>query len=454
MSPTTRSPDRISIRMYQVGFGDSFLLSFGYPQALGDGRDERHLLIDFGSARWPRNRSERYVQIAADIADRTGGHLDVLVVTHRHKDHLAGFGAVRAAATLRDLAPDLVVRPWTENPVLPSDAPGPVSVDARSRQFAANLAQAEGFAAAVVQGIDPRTRGYRGTLRALAAVQVPNKAAIATLDAFAGSASKGARYVFAGQASGIEQVIPGVRAKVLGPPTPRQWPAITGQRRDDVEYWIAWNGFLESMGLKPRAKGGRGVARPRHPVVEPGPMRWLVDRMHEQDTHSLLRLVRTLDDAMNNTSVILLLTVGERRLLFPGDAQIESWSYSLRGRPAAALKADLATVDLYKVGHHGSRNASPRSLVRMWQDRERHVTSLMSTLSGVHGKQEETAVPRGTLVGALKDLGTLVRTDKLPDTALYGDVTVAAHGPAELTLSPQAQHAARVGDAERAGADD
>ena len=42
---------------------------------------------------------------------------------------------------------------------------------------------------------------------------------------------------------------------------------------------------------------------------------------------------RTADhDAMKNTSVILLLTLGERRLLFPGDAQIESWFYSLRGR--------------------------------------------------------------------------------------------------------------------------
>jgi hypothetical protein len=32
---------------------------------------------------------------------------------------------------------------------------------------------------------------------------------------------------------------------------------------------------------------------------------------------------------MNNTSVILFFEVGSKKLLFPGDAQIENWSYAL-----------------------------------------------------------------------------------------------------------------------------
>ena len=119
MSPASQSkPDRIGIRMYQVGFGDSFLVSVGYPGPLGDGREERHVLIDFGSTRWPKGHRARYRDIADDIAERTGGRLDVLVVTHRHKDHLAGFGDQAAANTLTGLAPDLVVGPWTEDPRL------------------------------------------------------------------------------------------------------------------------------------------------------------------------------------------------------------------------------------------------------------------------------------------------------------------------------------------------
>ena len=62
------SPYRITVRMYQVGFGDCFLLSFAYSTALPDGRRERHLLIDFGSTRWPKNYPPRYRELASDIA--------------------------------------------------------------------------------------------------------------------------------------------------------------------------------------------------------------------------------------------------------------------------------------------------------------------------------------------------------------------------------------------------
>lgn len=58
------------------------------------------------------------------------------------------------------------------------------------------------------------------------------------------------------------------------------------------------------------------------------------------------------------------------------------------------------------VGHHGSRNATPRSLFeKYWgseRDPARPMVGLMSTRAGVHGKSEATAVPRATLVAALE----------------------------------------------------
>ena len=47
------------------------------------------------------------------------------------------------------------------------------------------------------------------------------------------------RYLCAGQPSGIEDVIPGVTAHVLGPPTVEQWRPIASQAADSPEYWIA-----------------------------------------------------------------------------------------------------------------------------------------------------------------------------------------------------------------------
>jgi hypothetical protein len=146
-------------------------------------------------------------------------------------------------------------------------------------------------------------------------------------------------------------------------------------------------------------------------------VRWLIERLSSQKSHSVARLVRDLDDALNNTSLVLLLEIGELKMLFAGDAQIENWQYTLErldGQPR--LKAKLAAIDLYKVGHHGSRNATPRTLHALWKDRpddSPKMIALMSTREGVHGKSVATAVPRETLVTALRQVATLHSTDDL-----------------------------------------
>ena len=113
----------------------------------------------------------------------------------------------------------------------------------------------------------------------------------------------------------------------------------------------------------------------------------------------MARLVRKLDDALNNTSLILLLEVGGLSMLFPGDAQIENWQFTLDRLDDRARAEEEAApdIDLYKVGHHGSRNATPRSLHALWVDRPNTLppmTALMSTRPDVHGESEATAVPR------------------------------------------------------------
>jgi hypothetical protein len=119
----------------------------------------------------------------------------------------------------------------------------------------------------------------------------------------------------------------------------------------------------------------------------------------------LFSIVTALDDALNNTSLILLFQVGGKSLLFPGDAQWESWQYALSKDNYCKL---LKGVDLYKVGHHGSLNATPRSLWNLFEqkspdeEKRSRLVSVMSTMSGVHGHSEKTAVPRQSLVDALR----------------------------------------------------
>jgi hypothetical protein len=144
--------------------------------------------------------------------------------------------------------------------------------------------------------------------------------------------------------------------------------------------------------------------------------RWFRDRLAAMTGEQLLEIVRVLDDQMNNTSLILLFEVGGKKLLFPGDAQIENWSYALQDAPdSASTRKVLEGVDLYKVGHHGSRNATPKKL--LWEAFAKRGTgktrmrTLLSTLPGKHGAAaRKTEVPRKTLLDALESETTLSNT--------------------------------------------
>ena len=87
------------------------------------------MLIDYGSTRSAREgrAKGRMREVAKLIAEHTHGELDVVVLTHRHKDHLFGFADDTGDKTMRALKPKLVLRPWTEDPDLPAKADGPAS---------------------------------------------------------------------------------------------------------------------------------------------------------------------------------------------------------------------------------------------------------------------------------------------------------------------------------------
>ena len=55
-----------------------------------------------------------------------------------------------------------------------------------------------------------------------------------------------------------------------------------------------------------------------------------------------------------------MLEVGDFRLLFPGDAQHGAWMHAQEDPDARAM---INNVDFYKVGHHGSHNATPKDFV-------------------------------------------------------------------------------------------
>ena len=129
----------------------------------------------------------------------------------------------------------------------------------------------------------------------------------------------------------------------------------------------------------------------------------------------MLQLVRDLDSVMNNTSVILLFEIGKTKLLFPGDAQIENWSFALNNPDWTKLLAD---VNVYKVGHHGSLNATPKSLWKLFNNKgseHKHgrLETLCSTKAGKHGSvRSGTEVPRSLLVKELEKDSDFATTER------------------------------------------
>jgi hypothetical protein len=423
------APTHLRIRALNTGFGECLHLTFTYAA----GRP-RNVLIDFGSTKASRFGPARgMTAIAEKIRDECqaangNGKLDMLVATHRHADHISGF-AGESGAIIRALDPALVVQPWTEDPTLDPNAAAPARAAGggghglRARAHVARLSEMQSLAQAVLDEV-PRLRATKGVsntlveqLSFLGDTNISNREAVENL------MTMGKRRIYArfGTRLPISSVLPGVKIDVIGPPTLAQAPAIIDPAEVDADEF--WHVAARRASAVRAARGGVERIFPNAPVARSYPQeaRWVIPQIDKMRAEEMLAIVRSLDDALNNTSLILLFKIAGKVLVFPGDAQLENWRYALRENDRSdAIRADLARASFYKVGHHGSLNATPKSL--LWQNFARRsatagpdrLATLVSTLSGKHGSvARRTEVPRRALIDELTRMSDLSNTQTL-----------------------------------------
>lgn len=418
----SKKPTKVEVRSYQVGFGDCFLLSFIYTET-----DKRHVLIDFGTTGLPKGKtpSTYMPKVAKQIEEDCGEELTAIIATHRHADHISGFGTDgrtgKSGEVIRRLKPKLIIQPWTEDPRAARNAKRATTDSKRTTKgFVASLSAMHAVAEAVLN-LTERPPAWMGVqlakdLRFLGMDNLANRSAIENLIAMGKARGAKAIWVRHGSNSGLGRLLPGVKVHVLGPPSLQQSEKIRAQRSRDADQF--WHLLAGPPSLRAQAPLATGLRDRKRSKSIPPEARWFRDRLQRLRGAQVLEIVRSLDDQMNNTSLILLFEVGRKKLLFPGDAQIENWSYALEEAPDhKRTRTLLANVDFYKVGHHGSLNATPKKL--LWEGfkkrgASKHLKTMLSTLPGKHGKvRNDTEVPRRPLLRALEAESDLHNTHKL-----------------------------------------
>jgi beta-lactamase superfamily II metal-dependent hydrolase len=383
------SEDKVVVRMYNVGFGDCFLV-----RIFAQGKESK-ILFDCGSIKAGPASIEDVVQrVIQDVTDSDGkARIDVVVATHRHKDHVSGF----ASAAWKGVAVKEVWMPWTEDP---KDGEA-----RRIRNSQSKLASALSIVAQRKQTLplDDLERLKVAGLSDLAIDALSNEAAMQTLhEGFAGKARRRFLPTSDVKESTLEpEVLSGVTVHVLGP----------SRDKDVIRDMDPPSGqsYLQLM----------DASDPSFGVPDPFREDWWLDydppvaaSLGAEDRLKIaavgsgwdFNVAVALDKAVNGTSLMLLLRVGDAYLLFPGDAQWGTWQAALDNPEWKLL---LSRTTFYKIGHHGSRNATPGDFV------EDIVGKDFWAMASTHHVDQWPSIPKPELLEALRARTVKVaRSDK------------------------------------------
>lgn len=397
------SNEQVHVRMYRQGLGDCFLVRL--PKSTGDGLF--NILIDCGLIGVAQNPKTTMQTVVADIAETCANHIDLVVVTHEHWDHVSGFSTQQAQDAFDKIEIDEVWYAWTEDP---SNKLGKKLRAERAAKV--NALQAAAIALRSTETAMGMERADRveSILQFFGAESTANLNALAAKgkDATSGKVRSAFDYLKARRGVKVRYCYPsnpptalhgveGVRTYVLGPPEDeglikRSAPTQKGKEVYEFASDFAMDDnlaaafvrlgdpsdsvggmdcpFESSMSIFPNKKSPK-LAKLMADTWDHDDSGW---RKIELDwTASAETLALNLDSHTNNTCLVVAFElVGSGRvLLFAADAQVGNWLSWQDTKWRVKDGNDTHTVtgpDLlqrtafYKVGHHGSHNATLRAL--------------------------------------------------------------------------------------------
>ena len=371
----------ITLRAYNVLFGDALLVSWDEDDGV------HHAWVDFGNFLTDANAV--FEKVYNDVLTRTGGKLDLLVITHRHLDHLEGFYSQRT----RFKADFTIQRLWHAH-VTPS-LDHVFEIAERSLRSM--------LPASIPEGDTDIGRLFRNNFGAQS-----EKIRKQMADILKDIGVPAARTFRIHREINLKPALP--------PGLKRLKIEVFGPEKNSNRYLQPLEHALRVRGIAISSVNGRIKTTREDPfdgaravTFRKSALAGLADvaRLRRQLQTGGLAVLAAADTTRNNTSIVMRLTHGSAQLLLVGDAELKSWE--IMRKNGAPLKADVI-----KVGHHGSINASPD-----WSFTTVMPTKLAANAAVISTDDEqftgENEVPKDSVLkgwrARLKKPSRLLRTD-------------------------------------------
>lgn len=445
------SDHRARVRMYRHGLGDCLLVRL--PRQ--DGTDYR-ILIDCGIILGTPDATKKVQDAVDDIVKETRGEIDLLVATHAHWDHVSGFLQARASFE-KDLKIHKVWMAWTEDP---ADARAQSLLSQRNKTRAVVRAASNALRLAAGGG-GTETADQIDSLLGFFGDDPGSDAG--ALGAAGRNTTEGAMEFLRGLGE-LSYVQPGdapyrpegtqARIMVLGPPRDEKLirKSLPSKTNGDT-YEMSDEAMMGQLGLSGEPgpiTDDEGAGRPftslySIPLSDARALPFFREhywggavtgqdwrRIDDVWMGSAVDLALKLDSDTNNTSLVLAIELdgesiagareGRDVLLFAADAQIGNWmSWATvawdapEGEAARVTGLDLVRRTIvYKVGHHGSHNATLKSYLKSM---ERLLVALNPVNEEMAHKKGWAHIPLPSLQDALSRQARdgLVRADRPAD---------------------------------------
>ena len=399
----------VKIRMYRQGLGDCFLLTFPRDP------EPYHLLIDCGAINSKHYDTKLMKAVVGDIQQATGGKLDAIAGTHEHWDHISGF--LQAKELFDQMKVKKVWVAWTEDEN--SEAAKQIKSEFKKQKKAVEMALQRlpdakinkhlGLYKSVITDLF----GFYGGLGAKAGSKGRTEEAWDCLLGYGQNV-----YCYPTKKPLTLEGVAGVRVYVLGPPDDPAYIRRLLSKKETYDegkqsltafdsFRAAVEGeaaspelsarafpFEEQYRIPPKQARKRRFFRDHYGFSKNAANEWR--RIDDSWLSVAGELALHLDNYTNNACLALAIELVEsgKVLLFPGDAQVGNWlsweglSWKVKNAEGETqtVKIDdlLARTVLYKVGHHGSHNATLRA-----KGLERMESSELVAMIPVHRKTAE-----------------------------------------------------------------